>query len=280
MPGKKVSAEIALTRGIRQGEDCISPSSHPAFSTPLEFVAFIHRLRTLSQGKPIGFKLCIGQPWEFMGIVKAMLATGILADYIVVDGAEGGTGAAPLEFADHLGMPMRESLLFVHNTLVGAGLRSKIRVGAAGKIVSAFDIAAALALGADWTNAGRGFMFALGCIQSLTCNTNRCPVGVATQDPLRQRALAVEDKSERVYNFHRNTLLALSEMLGAAGLDHPNKVGPHHLVRRVSLTEIRMFSQLHMFLSDGELLTSDHNRDFYSSAWTLASADTFALKAQ
>jgi glutamate synthase domain-containing protein 2 len=279
LPGPKVSPEIALTRGIPAGVDCISPAHHPAFSTPLEMVHFIAQLRALSGGKPIGFKLCVGQPWEFMGIVKAMRETGILPDYIVVDGAEGGTGAAPLEFADHLGMPMRESLLFVHNTLVGAGLRRNIRVGAAGKIVSAFDIAAVLALGADWTNAGRGFMFALGCIQSLACHTNRCPVGVATQDPLRQHALVVPDKAERVYNFHRNTLRALSEMLAAAGLRHPSEVGPHHLVRRVSLTEIRMFSQLHMYLEEGELLTDDHNRDFYSTAWNGARADSFALAA-
>lgn len=277
LPGPKVTAEIALTRGVPEGLDCVSPAHHPAFSTPIEMVHFLGRLRALSEGKPIGFKLCVGQPWEFMGIVKAMLETGILPDYIVVDGAEGGTGAAPLEFADHLGMPMREGLLFVHNTLVGAGLRGHIRIGAAGKIVSAFDIAAVLALGADWTNAGRGFMFALGCIQSLACHTNRCPVGVATQDPLRQHALAVPDKAERVFSFHRNTLRALSEMLAAAGLQHPEDVGPQHLVRRVSLTEIRMFSQLHMFLREGELLTNDHNRDFYSSAWNLARADSFAL---
>lgn len=279
LPAPKVTPEIAATRGIPQGVECVSPAYHPAFSTPIEMVNFIGQLRTLSGGKPVGFKLCVGQPWEFMGIVKAMLETGILPDYIVVDGAEGGTGAAPLEFADHLGMPMRESLLFVHNTLVGAGLRDRIRVGAAGKIVSAFDIAAVLALGADWTNAGRGFMFALGCIQSLTCHTNKCPVGVATQDPMRQRALVVPDKAERVYRFHRNTLRALSEMLAAAGLRHPSEVGPHHLVRRISLTEIRMFSQLHMFLREGELLSSDHNRDFYSPAWNLARADSFALAA-
>lgn len=275
LPGEKVTAEIALTRGVPEGEDCISPSRHRAFSTPIEMMQFIARLRQLSKGKPIGFKLCVGQPWEFMGLVKAMKETGILPDYIVVDGAEGGTGAAPLEFIDHLGMPMRESLLFVHNTLVGAGLRDKIKVGAAGKIVSAFDIAAVMALGADWTNAGRGFMFALGCIQSLSCHTNRCPVGVATQDPMRQRALVVPDKAERVYNFHRNTLAALSDMLAAAGLEHPRQIGPQHLVRRVSLTEIRMFSQLHIFLNDGELLTENHNRDFYSSAWKLARANSF-----
>ncbi|UNU41332.1 FMN-binding glutamate synthase family protein [Sphingopyxis sp. YF1] len=277
LPAAKITAEIAATRGIPRGRDCISPSRHAAFSTPLEFVEFIARLRHLSGGKPIGFKLCIGQPWEFMGIVKAMLETRIMPDYIVVDGGEGGTGAAPLEFTDHLGMPMRESLLFVHNTLVGAGLRDAIKVGAAGKIVSAFDIATAMALGADWTNAGRGFMFAIGCIQSLACHTNRCPAGVATQDPVRQRALVVPDKAERVHNYHRNTLLALSEMIAAAGLSHPGELSPHHLVRRVSLTEIRLFSQLHIFLENGELLDGASDRDFYGAAWRLASAKSFDL---
>lgn len=181
LPGEKVTPEIALTRGIPVGHDCISPSGHSAFSTPLELIHFIDEFRALSEGKPIGFKLCVGQPWEFMGIVKAMLETGILPDYIVVDGAEGGTGAAPVEFADHLGMPLRESLLFVHNTLVGAGLRDRIKLGAAGKIVSAFDIATVMALGADWINAGRGFMFAIGCIQSLSCHTN--PVSDRRGDP-------------------------------------------------------------------------------------------------
>ena len=277
LPAEKITEEISLARGIPMGEDCVSPSRHRAFSTPREFVQFIAQLRELSNGKPVGFKLCIGQPWEFMGMVKAMRETGIFPDFIVVDGAEGGTGATPLEFADHLGMPMRESLLFVHNTLVGAGVRDKVKVGAAGKIVSAFDIAAVMALGADWTNAGRGFMFALGCIQSLSCHTNRCPVGVATQDPIRQRALVVPDKAERVFNFHRNTLVALSEMIAAAGLEHPGQLGPHHLVRRVSLTEIRLFSQLHIFLEEGELLSDTHNRDFYSAAWNLARSDSFEL---
>ncbi len=277
LPAEKVTPEIAVTRGIPMGRDCISPPGHSAFSTPIELVQFIARLRELSQGKPVGFKLCVGQPWEFMAIVKAMLKTGILPDYIVVDGAEGGTGAAPLEFTDHLGMPLRESLLFVHNTLVGAGLRQKIKIGAAGKIVSAFDIATVMALGADWTNAGRGFMFAIGCIQSLSCHTNLCPTGVATQDPIRQRALVVSDKADRVYNFHRNTLLALSEMIAAAGLDHPGRLGPHHLVRRVSLTEIRLFSQLHIFLEDGELLSGASDRDFYGAAWRLAQAESFEV---
>lgn len=277
LPASKITEEIARTRGVPMGQDCVSPARHGAFSTPRELMSFIAELRRLSGGKPVGFKLCIGQPWEFMGMVKAMLETGIRPDFIVVDGAEGGTGASPLEFSDHLGMPMREGLLFVHNTLVGTGLRDRIRIGAAGKVVSAFDIAATLALGADWVNAARGFMFALGCIQSLSCNTNRCPVGVATQDPMLQRALVVPEKAERVFNFHRNTLHALAEMLAAAGLDHPSQIGPHHVVRRVSQTEIRLFSQIHTFLADGELLGGNCHSSFYKNVWGIARADSFEV---
>lgn len=275
LPGQKVTAEIAAARGVMVGVDCISPARHTAFSTPIEIMEFVEKLRNLARGKPVGLKLCVGQPWEFMGLVKAMRETRVNPDFIVVDGAEGGTGAAPVEFADNLGMPMRESLLFTHNTLVGAGLRDRIKIGVAGKITSAFDLAAAMALGADWTNAGRAFMFALGCIQSLSCHNNRCPAGVATQDPLLQRGLVVTDKAERVYQYHRNTMVALADMIAAAGLTHPNQLGPQHLVRRVSPTEIRLFSQLHMFLESGELLTNSHDRDFYSSAWRIARADTF-----
>jgi len=277
LPAEKISAEISATRGVPMGRDCISPATHSSFSTPLQMMAFITRLRELSGGKPVGFKLCLGQPWEFMGIVKAMLETGVRPDFIVVDGAEGGTGAAPVEFVDHLGAPLREGLLFVHNTLVGTGLRSQIRIGAAGKVVSAFDIARVLAIGADWANAARGFMFALGCVQSLSCGTNHCPTGVATQDPLRQRALVVPDKAQRVYHFHRNTLKALSEMLAAAGIHHPSQLGPHHLARRVSQTEIKLFSQLHVFLQPGELLSGASTRSFYSESWRLARADRFDL---
>ena len=275
LPAAKVTPEIARTRGVPLGQDCISPPRHSAFSTPLEMIAFITQLRTLSGGKPVGFKLCIGHPWEFMSIVKAMLETGVVADFVVVDGAEGGTGAAPTEFSDHIGAPMREGLLFVHNTLVGAGLRERIKIGVAGKVVSAFDIASLLAIGADWTNAARGFMFALGCVQSLSCNTNRCPTGVATQDALRQGALVVPDKAERVYNFHRLTLKALSDMLAAAGLDHPDQLQPHHLVRRVSATEIRQFSELYTFLRPGELLTDACGDSFFAANWKRASAATF-----
>lgn len=275
LPKHKVTEEIALTRGVPMGEDCISPSRHSAFSTPIEMLQFIERLRELSGGKPVGFKLCIGHPWEFMGIAKAMLETGILPDFIVVDGTEGGTGAAPLEFTDHIGVPLREGLLFVHNVLVGLNLRDKIRLGASGKIVSAFDIASVLAIGADWANSARGFMFAIGCIQSQSCHTNKCPTGVATQDPLRQRALVVPDKAERVFNFHRNTLMALAEMLAAAGLEHPSQLEPRHLVRRVSDREIRLFSQLHVFLKPGDLLRDDLEADFYARMWAMARADSF-----
>jgi glutamate synthase domain-containing protein 2 len=275
LPAAKVSAEIAQTRGVPMGKDCISPSRHTAFSTPLEMMAFITQLRTLSGGKPVGFKLCVGHPWEFMAIVKAMLQTGVIPDFVVVDGAEGGTGAAPTEFSDHIGAPMREGLLFVHNTLVGAGIRERIRIGAAGKIVSAFDIVSVLAIGADWTNAARGFMFALGCVQSLSCDTNRCPTGVATQDALRQKGLVVADKAERVYNFHRLTLRALADMLAAAGLDHPSDLGPDHLVRRVTATEIRHFSDLHTFLRPGELVDAAPRDGFYARSWRRARAESF-----
>lgn len=275
LPKHKVTQEIAETRGVPLGEDCISPSRHSAFSTPIEMMQFIAQLRELSGGKPVGFKLCLGHPWEFMGIAKAMLQTGILPDFIVIDGKEGGTGAAPVEFTDHIGVPLREGLLFVHNTLVGLNLRDKIKLGASGKIVSAFDIASVLAIGADWANAARGFMFAIGCIQSQSCHTNKCPTGVATQDPLRQRALVVPDKAERVLNFHRNTLRALAEMLAAAGLEHPSQLEAKHLVRRISATEIKLFSQMRVFLKPGELLTGEVDGQFYSRMWQLARADSF-----
>ena len=182
LPGAKVTIEIATARGVRPGVDCLSPASHSAFSTPSGLLNFIERLRGLSGGKPTGFKLAIGHPWEFFAIVKAMLATGITPDFIVVDGGEGGTGAAPVEFSDHVGTPLQEALMLVHNTLVGAGLRERVKIGASGKIVTAFDIARTIALGADWCNSARGFMFALGCIQSQHCHTDQCPTGVATQD--------------------------------------------------------------------------------------------------
>ncbi|TNJ34695.1 FMN-binding glutamate synthase family protein [Arenimonas terrae] len=280
LPGAKVSAEIAEARGVPQGVECHSPAAHSAFSTPIGLLQFVDRLRELSGGKPTGFKLAIGHPWEWFAIAKAMHQTGILPDFIVVDGGEGGTGAAPLEFTDHVGAPMREALMLVHNTLVGLELRSKVRIGAAGKIVTAFDIARTLALGADWVNAARGFMFSLGCIQSQSCHTDRCPTGVATQDPGRQAALDPQDKATRVFNFHRNTLVALKELLAAAGLEHPNQLGPEHIIRRVSSTEVRALAKLHHFVRPGELLETIPDHAVFKVFWEQARADTFAPPAK
>jgi glutamate synthase domain-containing protein 2 len=274
LPAAKVSPEIAAIRGVRTGEDCISPSRHTAFATPVELMRMIETMRHLSGGKPAGFKLCIGHPWEFLAICKAMLETGVYPDFIVVDGKEGGTGAAPLEFMDHLGMPMREGLNFVHNALVGIGARERIRIGAAGKIATAFDIARAMALGADWCNSARGFMFSLGCIQSLSCHNDRCPTGVATQDPTRGRALVVSDKRERVYNFHRSTLQALAELTAAAGLDHPNDFHPAHFGRRVSAREVMSFADLFPELRPRELIEGTGDPRF-RAAWGMARADSF-----
>jgi glutamate synthase domain-containing protein 2 len=274
LPAAKVSTEISRTRGVPMGQDCISPSSHSCFSTPVEMMEFIAEMRRLSGGKPAGFKLCVGHPWEFLAVCKAMLQTGIYPDFIVVDGKEGGTGAAPLEFIDHLGMPMREGLSFVHNALIGINARDRIKLGASGKIVSAFDIARAMALGADWCNAARGFMFALGCIQSQSCHTDRCPVGVTTQDPSRQRALVVGDKWVRVKNFHAATLQALSELAAAAGLDHPNEFMPAHFSRRVSPREVLSFDALYPTLQPGELLDGTDDPRFHD-AWKMASAGSF-----
>ncbi|HEY1151676.1 MAG TPA: FMN-binding glutamate synthase family protein [Pseudoduganella sp.] len=278
LPGAKVSHEIALTRGVPEGVDCISPATHSAFSTPAEMLHFIDRLRNLSGGKPTGFKTAIGHPWEFFGIVKAMLATGITPDFIVVDGGEGGTGAAPVEFTDHVGTPLQEALLLVHNTLVGANLREKVKIGASGKIITAFDIARTIALGADWCNSARGFMFALGCIQSQSCHTDRCPSGVATQDKLRQRALVVPDKAARVEQFHTNTLKALAELIAAAGLTHPSQLKPHHIVRRISPNQVKLASALLPYLSPGELLDAGrtpHLPPVYTLYWPMARAESF-----
>ena len=278
LPGAKVTAEIAAIRGVAQGQDCLSPARHAAFSTPLEMMEFIAELRRLSGGKPVGFKLCIGHPWEFLAICKAMLGTQIFPDFIVVDGKEGGTGAAPLEFSDHLGMPMREGLVFVRNALVGIDARDRIRIGVSGKIANAFDMACAMALGADWCNAARGFMFSLGCIQSLSCHTDRCPTGVATQDLTRSRALVVEDKFQRVYNFHRSMLQALAELTAAAGLDHPGAFTPAHFSRRVNASEVRSFSELYHWTRPGELITGARD-EALAHAWAVARADSFAAAA-
>jgi glutamate synthase domain-containing protein 2 len=280
LPGAKVTPEIAAARGVPVGVDCVSPSRHSAFSTPVEMLQFIARLRELSGGKPTGFKLCIGHPWEWFALAKAMLGTRMLPDFIVIDGAEGGTGAAPLEFTDHVGAPLQEGLLLVHNTLVGLGLREQIKLGAAGKVISAFDIARLMALGADWCNAARGFMFALGCLQAQTCHTGHCPTGVTTQDPQRAKALVVPDKAERVWRFHEHTLEALKELVQAAGLTHPNEIGARHIVRRAAEQEVKLLANLLPFIKPGSLLAAmrgevDWPHNVYRVYWPLARSDSW-----
>lgn len=281
LPGAKVTAEIAATRGVPVGETVVSPSSHSAFNTPREMITFIQQLRELSGGKPVGIKLALGHPWEWFALVKAMLAMNDYPDFIVVDGGEGGTGAAPVEFISHIGIPLTDALLLVHNTLVGTGLREKIHIGASGKIISAFDIARTLALGADWCNSARGFMFSLGCIQARVCHTDRCPSGVATQNTWRGGRLDVPLKAERVQRFHGNTLRALTEMLEAAGLDHPEQLGPEHVVHRVSSNEVYSLANLYDFLAPDVLLEGGAAQHaVFRDYWADANPDSFAPPAE
>lgn len=275
LPAAKITREIARIRGIAMGQDCISPAMHSAFSTPIEMMRFIAEMRRLSGGKPAGFKFCVGHAWEFLAVVKAMLETGITPDFIVVDGKEGGTGAAPLEFMDHLGMPLRDGLAFVNSALIGAGLRDRIKIGASGKIVTAFDMARVMGLGADWCNSARGFMFAVGCIQAQTCHTGKCPTGVTSPDPMRSRAIVVSDKSVRVANFHRETVAALAELVAAAGLDHPREFGARHFMQRAASGRTISFADMHQTLRPGELLVgTDHPQ--FRTAWHMAQAHSFA----
>ena len=279
LPAAKVTPEIAEARGVALGADCVSPAAHSSFGSPIELLEFVQALRELSQFKPVGFKLCIGHPWEWFAIVKAMQATKILPDFIVVDGAEGGTGAAPLELSDHMGMPMKDGLRLVHNTLVGVGLRDQIRIGASGKIISSFDMARTLALGADWCNSARGFMFALGCIQAQKCHTGECPTGVTTQDPQRQLALVVPSKAERVMHFQQNTLVALQELLQAAGLNSPQNLQPEHISRRVNGFETQSLADVYPAISKGALLKETLGKlpEPYKTYWPKANPESFQL---
>lgn len=274
LPAAKITPEIAEARGIEQGRDCVSPPGHSAFDTPAGLLEFVARLREASGGKPTGIKLAIGEPIELMSIARAMHETGILPDFVTVDGGEGGTGAAPVEFSDHMGMPMLEALVLVHNVLTGIGERGKVRVFAAGKVISSVDMAMALALGADAINVARGFMFALGCIQAQRCHTNMCPVGVATQNPELARAIEVDSKADRVASYHRNTLEALAEVVGAAGLEHPGQLAPKHVYERVSPWEIRPFSRLYPTIESGALLEGGEGT-FLQHAWREASSARF-----
>ncbi|WP_234054134.1 MULTISPECIES: FMN-binding glutamate synthase family protein [unclassified Xanthobacter] len=275
LPGAKVTPEIAEARGIPVGKDCISPARHSAFSTPAEMMEFVGRLRELSGGKPVGLKLCVGHPTEVFAMVKAMLKTGIHPDFIVVDGSEGGTGAAPHELADHVGMPLREGLIIVRNALVGTGLRSQVRLAASGKVTSGFSMAANMAIGADWCNAARAFMFSLGCVMSMRCHTGECPTGVTTNDPHLQRGLVVDEKAERVRNFQQHTVAALAELVAAAGLSHPSELVPSHIWHRVSPNEVKRLDRIYPFLP-ADILLSAPDSTHYAGDWAAADPDSFS----
>lgn len=274
LPAAKLTPEIAAIRKVPMGRDVLSPPGHSSFSTPVELLEFIAQLRELSSGKPVGIKLCVGKRREFLAVCKAMAATQIMPDYIAVDGGEGGTGAAPLEFSNHVGSPLIEGLIFVHNALIGYSLRKRIRVIASGKVASGFTMLKRLALGADACYSARGMMLALGCIQALKCNSNHCPVGVATQDPWLMAGLDPTEKSTRVANFHRETIKSLSEMLGAIGLASSTDLRPWHVMHRVSPTETKHYGELYDFLDDGELLRTPLPIA-YKRACEAASPDTF-----
>jgi glutamate synthase domain-containing protein 2 len=274
LPAAKVSHDIAEARGVPMGMDVDSPPFHSAFSTPIGMLEWLRQLRDMSGGKPVGFKLCIGRKEQFMAILKAMLETKILVDFITVDGGEGGTGAAPEELSDFMGMPLMDALIFVHNSLVGSGLRKEIRVMASGKIISGFDVAAKIAMGADMCNSARGMMFALGCIQARRCHNNTCPTGVTTQDPWRVQGLVVKDKAQRVFNYHHNTIRNFMWVLAAAGLTDPGQLKPELLNRRVSLTEIKTYRELYPYLETGDILEG-RAAALYIKPWQAANASTF-----
>jgi glutamate synthase domain-containing protein 2 len=275
--GSKVTPIIAKTRGIQPFTDCISPASHTEFSTPNELLDFVQKLRKLSGGKPVGIKLCIGHPWEFLAIVKAMVQRQVYVDFVTVDGAEGGTGAAPVEFTDHLGSPLADAVVYVSNCLIGAGLRDRVKIAASGKLVSAYDMVRICALGADWVNMARPFMFTLGCIQARDCASNHCPSGVATMDPKRYRVLDVAERAARVRNFHANTVHAFAEMLEATGLAHPSGLTRRHIVRRLSAGQILLEDQIYPHVNDGELLQGLPSADpRLASYWQRVDGSSFA----
>ncbi len=274
LPGAKVNAEIAATRGVPIGKTIVSPPTHEAFSTPAELLQWIQQLRELSGGKPVGFKLCIGSRREFLAICKAMVELESYPDFIIVDGAEGGTGAGPVEFEDNVGMPLTEALMFVHNALVGSGVRDYVKVGASGKVASGIDIVKRICQGADFTLAARAMMFAIGCIQAQKCHTNHCPVGVTTQDPWRTRALVVEDKKYRVQNFQATTIGSAKQIVASMGLDSFAGLNPRKLFRRVDPHVTMTYADLYEWLKPRQLLVAPPAA--WSRDWDLANAYDFA----
>lgn len=274
LPAAKITPEIARVRKVKMGQDVLSPIAHSTFSTPIGLLEFLQELRELSLGKPVGFKLCIGQKYQFLAICKAMLKTGIIPDFITVDGGEGGTGASPFEYSNYLGDPLEDALLFVHNALVGIGIRDQIKVIASAKIITGFDMVYHIALGADLFNSARGMMFALGCIQSRQCNINTCPTGVATQNYRLQRGLVVDDKKVRVKNFHENTIKSFLEIIGAMGLHSSAQITPDLLITRTRLNRTAPLNEVYEFIESGALL-SNEIPSIFKKEWEKADPNSF-----
>jgi glutamate synthase domain-containing protein 2 len=277
LPGKKNTPEIAAIRLVEPGTTVFSPPFHSAFSTPIELVLFIKRLRELSDGKPVGFKLCVGRKGEFLSICKAMVQLNTYPDFITVDGGEGGTGAAPPEFSNSVGMPMLDALAFVDNALRGFGIRNEMKLMASGRILTGFHLVRAMALGADVCNSARAMMMALGCIQALECNKNTCPTGVATQDPYFMKGLVVEDKTVRVANYHKNTIESFVELIGASGIDHPDKLNRTHVYRRVFMNLVKTYEEIYPTIPDGCLLDGGDTPFDYEDYMKRASAESFEV---
>lgn len=276
LPAKKVSREISEIRNVKMGEDVLSPPYHKEFDTPIGLIHFIKRLRDLSGGKPVGIKLCVGNKSEFLAICKAMIETGIKPDFIAVDGGEGGTGAAPLEFSNSVGMPLREGLAFVYDALMGFDLKKDIKLIAAGKIVTGFHIYRALAIGADICYSARAMMMAIGCIQALECNRNTCPVGVATNDPKLMRGLVVEDKKVRVAHFHKETIESFVELQAASGFKDIEKINRSSVQRRFDTTSAKRYDEIYPYLTKGCLLDYSSIPNDWKYHMALATSSSFA----
>lgn len=274
LPAAKLTEEIARVRKVPMGRDVLSPIAHSTFDTPIGLLLFIKRLRELSGGKPVGFKLCIGQRYEFLAICKAMLKTNIVPDFITVDGAEGGTGAAPVEYSNFIGTPLEPGLVFVHNALVGINVRDKIRVICSGKVTNGFDLVTNIALGADMCNAARAMMMAVGCVQSKQCNANTCPTGIATQNKRLQYGLVVDEKKNRVANFHKNTMKSFLEMVGALGYDNPSDLLPAHIMRRTGIGKVKTLDKIYEYLTPGQLLGANIPEEL-RPFWEMASPESF-----
>lgn len=274
LPAAKLTKEIAKVRKVKMGEDVLSPLAHATFHSPIGLLEFVKKLRDLSGGKPVGFKLCLGRKEEFLAICKAMLTTHILPDFITIDGAEGGTGAAPVEYCDFIGTPLESGLIFAHNALTGVNVRDKIRIICSGKVSNGFDLVTNIALGADLCNAARAMMMATGCIQSKQCNTNTCPTGITTQKKRLQYGLVVDEKKHQIANFHKNTMKSFLEMVGALGLSNPSELTPTHIMRRITVNEVKSFNEIYEYLSPGQLL-GPNIPESYRSYWEKSDPERF-----